>query len=176
MKKEYLTMPNFVTSIRLFGAIILLFLKPLSIPFYIIYIISGASDAVDGFVARKMGGETEFGSKLDSISDLTFFGISLLKVLPLLIEQLPKMIWYFVSAIIAFRILMYILNALYKKEFLTSHTFLNKASTVMLFIIVLLINTRFLTPFAWMTVGITIIAAIYEFTYSLYLTYIKRKK
>lgn len=175
MKKEYLTLPNLITSIRLLGAIVLLFLKPLSIPFFIVFIISGLSDAVDGFVARKMGGESEFGAKLDSVSDLSFYAVSFGRLIPYLYEQLPKTIWYFVGGVIIFRIFMYTLNALLEKQLLTSHTYLNKATSVMLFFIPFFINKDLLAPYCWVVLGIGIVAAIYEFTFSLYDKYFKKK-
>ncbi len=176
MKKEYITIPNIITSIRLLGAIILIFLKPLSIPFYIVYAICGASDAVDGFAARKLGGVTEFGSKLDSVSDLAFFGISLFKLLPILYEILPKMIWNFVAVVLVARIIFYIINYIHKKELLASHSYLNKATTVMLFFLPFLINTFLIESYAWMLIGIALVSVVYEFTFSLYRTFYKKKK
>ena len=176
MKKEYITIPNIITSIRLLGAIILIFLKPLSIPFYIVYVICGASDAIDGFAARKLGGVTEFGSKLDSVSDLSFFGVSLIKLLPLLYAVLPNLIWNFVVIVIVARVVFYIINYIHKKELLASHTYLNKATTVMLFFIPFLINTFLIESYAWMLIGIALVSVVYEFTFSLYHNFYKKKK
>ena len=172
--KKYLTLANCITSTRLFGAIILIFLEPLSLPFFIVYSISGLSDAIDGFVARKTNGTTEFGSKLDSVSDLSFYFVSFVKVLPFLFEQLPSVIWIFVWPIIGLRILLYILNALIFKQLLSSHNLLNKVTNVMLFFIPFMINTDYLIYYAWMLAGVAIVALIYEFTYSIYYRYKKR--
>ena len=88
IKKEYITVPNAITFSRLVGAILLIFLKPLDLGFFIIYTIAGISDAIDGYVARKMGGETDFGSKLDSVADLAFYTVMMIKILPVLVRLL----------------------------------------------------------------------------------------
>ena len=167
MKKEYITIPNAITFTRLVGAILLIFLKPLGSVFLVIYSISGFTDAIDGFVARKMGGETDFGSKLDSVADLTFYTVMMLKILPFLVAELPGIIWYCVGAILIFRVFIYVVNAFKDRKFLTSHSYLNKASGLMMFALPYFIKTKYLEPYAWMVVGITGVAAIYEFTYSL---------
>ena len=165
--KKYVTIPNVITFLRLVGAIIMIFLEPLSTPFMIVYTVSGFTDTIDGYVARKMGGETDFGSKLDSVADLTFYTVMMLKLLPILVKLLPKSIWYCVGIILAFRIFVYVANAVKKRKFLSSHSYLNKASGLMLFAMPYFIKTKYLEPYAWMVIGITGVAAIYEFTYSL---------
>ncbi|MBR3228562.1 MAG: CDP-alcohol phosphatidyltransferase family protein [Erysipelotrichaceae bacterium] len=173
MKKEYFTIPNLLTLARLVGAIVLIFIKPMSVPFLVIYTLAGLTDAFDGYAARKLNQESEFGSKLDSVSDLTFYAVMLLKVFPILYAKLPKRIWIFVLAVIVFRLFMYIINAVIRKEMLTSHSYLNKASGLLIFCLPYLIPTTYLEPYSWSIVGVVIVAAIYEFTYSLYHAYLK---
>ena len=81
---------NIVTSFRLIGALILIFISARSPAFLIIYALCGASDALDGFIARKTHTESELGKKLDSISDLSLYCVMLMKVWPLLQKALPK--------------------------------------------------------------------------------------
>ena len=85
-----------LTSLRILGAVILLFIQPLSAAFFVIYTLSGVSDAVDGTVARATHTSGEFGARLDSIADLLFYAVMLIKVFPVLWVKLPKSIWYFV--------------------------------------------------------------------------------
>lgn len=175
IKKEYITIPNAITALRLVAAVILIFIEPLSLPYLIIYTIGGISDAIDGFVARKLGGETEFGAKLDSVSDIAFYLVTMLKILPMLYLELPCNIWYFAGAVILLRIIMYIINALIEKELLASHTYLNKAQSLMLFGLTYFVGKKFLMPYTWMLVGVAVLAAAYEFTYNLYHKYFKGK-
>ena len=46
-------MPNALSFFRVASAISLLFIKPFSLPFWIIYSFAGASDVLDGYLARK---------------------------------------------------------------------------------------------------------------------------
>ena len=62
--------------------------------FYVVYTFGGLTDAVDGTVARKLKLESEFGAKLDSVADLLFYAVMLLKLLPHLIRLLPAWLWW----------------------------------------------------------------------------------
>jgi len=167
MKKEYVTIPNVITFLRIVGAIILIFLKSMSKPFLIVYTVSGLTDGIDGYLARKLNSETDFGSKLDSVADLSFYTVMMIKIFPLLFERLPVIIWYWVFGILIFRILTYIVNAIKQRQFLSSHTFLNKATGLIIFLIPYWTYTNLLESFCFMTTGIGLVAAIHEFLYSL---------
>lgn len=167
MKQKYVTIPNILTFTRLLGGLILVFLKPLQVPYMIVYTIAGVTDCFDGFVARKLNQTSEFGSKLDSVADLTFFTVMMIKILPFLIKQLPLSIWNYVTIVLIVRVLIYIINAIRKKGFLSSHSYLNKATGAMLFVLPYFVGTQYLEPFSWMLVGVSIIAAIWEFLYSI---------
>lgn len=167
MKKEYITLPNIVTSIRLLGGIILIFVAPLTTVYFVIYTIAGITDVIDGYLARKYHQVSEFGSKLDSVADLIFYAAMMVKILPFLIDQLPSSIWNYVGAILILRLLMYIINAVRKKSFLSSHSYLNKASGAMLFVLPYLVGKKYLESFSWMLIGVTGLAAIWELTYSI---------
>ena len=175
MKKEYLNLPNCITALRLLAAIVLVFIEAMTMPFLIIYTIGGLTDAIDGFLARKMGLTSDFGSKLDSVADLSFFAVMLIKIFPFLFKQLPVIIWYFVAGIIVFRIVMYVMNAILGGEMLTSHTYLNKASGAMLFCLPYFVGWQFLEYYSWAIIGIVYVAGIYEFTFSLYHRYLKER-
>ena len=72
------SIPNYITSVRLVAAV-LLCLTTLTCAahgltwFYSLFIVAGISDMLDGFVARKFDWCTEFGARLDSVSDLAFY-------------------------------------------------------------------------------------------------------
>lgn len=103
---------NFITLIRMIGTICLLFLAPEAGAFYIVYTISGVSDALDGWIARKMKLESDFGSKLDSIADLMFYAVMFIKMFPALWEVLPKTIWIVVAVILVVRVVSYSVAAI----------------------------------------------------------------
>lgn len=62
-----------ITASRLVCAGILLFTAPFSILFWILYGYGGMSDLADGFVARAMKQQSDWGAKLDSTADAAFF-------------------------------------------------------------------------------------------------------
>ena len=119
--------PNMITSVRIIGALMMLFLKPLSTEFFIVYGVCGFTDAVDGFIARTFRLQSKFGSVLDSISDLVFFGVLAIMIIPVLIELLP--VWNWALFIIPFLLqsLGYIVCAFKFKKFSSLHTYSNKA-------------------------------------------------
>ena len=174
--KKYISIPNCLTAARLLGAVIMMFISAMTPLFLVVYAISGLTDAVDGYAARKLGGETEFGSKLDSVSDLAFYSVMLIKTFPFLYAELPHLIWWFVLSVMAFRLLIYIVNAAVKKELLSSHSYLNKASGFMLFCLPFIVGSDFLTPYSWMLVGVCWVAAFWEVTYSIYHAHFKKDK
>ena len=61
-------MANVVTCIRIACSLALLLCPALSVTFYALYITAGASDMIDGTVARKTGTVSELGSKLDAVA------------------------------------------------------------------------------------------------------------
>ena len=53
---------NVLTGCRIFGSILLLFFPAFSLDFYILYLLCGFSDMVDGTIARKTNSTSKFGS------------------------------------------------------------------------------------------------------------------
>lgn len=62
-------MANIITSSRILCSIVLLFFPVFSPWFYVLYLINGFTDMLDGTVARRTGSVSEFGSKLDTVAD-----------------------------------------------------------------------------------------------------------
>ena len=58
-----------VTMLRMVGTFGLALLNPGALWFFAVYTITGFSDVLDGWLARKTGTESDFGAKLDSISE-----------------------------------------------------------------------------------------------------------
>ena len=144
MKKN---LANYITSIRLVGAICLLFTETLSKPFFIIYVISGITDALDGFVARKLNIVSDFGRKLDSVSDLLFSGIMLIKIVPILLAKTPSYIPILIYIAVGIRALCYIFVGIRFKKFSSRHTIYNKIITGMMFFLPFMTLTDYLIPY-----------------------------
>ena len=65
-------MANIITGFRVLISIALLFCPVFSPVFYILYLIGGLSDMIDGTIARKMNTVTEFGARFDTAADFVF--------------------------------------------------------------------------------------------------------
>lgn len=128
-----MTIPNIITLFRLIGTIGLLFIKPFSAVFYVVYSLCGLSDVLDGLIARMTRKTTEFGAKLDSVADIIFYSVTLLRILPVLLEQLPDIIWYIVTGILVIRLLAYLVAAVKYHCFASLHTYLNKLTGAAVF-------------------------------------------
>ena len=85
--------PNIISFIRIIFSFLLIFVKPLSLAFYAIYIICGLSDMVDGFIARKMRTTSRLGEKLDSIADMIMVGVVLVVIYPIVNPTVVILIW-----------------------------------------------------------------------------------
>ena len=126
-------LPNFITSIRIFGAVALLFFEPFSLVFFIVYGVCGASDVLDGFLARKFGVQSKVGSVLDSISDLAFYTVMAIVIAPTLIELLSIGNWIVIGIPVLLQIVGYILCAIKFKMFSSVHTYANKFLSFLIF-------------------------------------------
>ncbi|MEM9105725.1 MAG: CDP-alcohol phosphatidyltransferase family protein [Pseudomonadota bacterium] len=66
-----MTIPNLITLARflMVPAVIYALLLGAMMPAFVIFVIAGISDAVDGFIARQFNQHSELGSYLDPIAD-----------------------------------------------------------------------------------------------------------
>lgn len=133
--KKWITVPNALTMTRIAGAAVLLFFPPLTVVFFILYTVCGVSDALDGLIARATKQTSEFGAKLDSIADLLFYAAMILKILPLLAETLPAWLWCGIGAALLLRLCTYLTVAVKYRRFAAQHTYLNKLTSVMMFLL-----------------------------------------
>ena len=161
-KTEILTVPNSITFLRILGTIVLLFIKPLSVLFFVIYAFTGLTDVLDGFVARKTGTQSDFGAKLDSVADLLFYTVMMIKILPVLIKEMPKLIWCFVALVLAVRLASYLVAACKYHRFSSMHTYLNKLTGAAVFILPFMLITPVKTFYAFFAVCLGITASLEE--------------
>ncbi len=155
--KKIITLPNMITFVRILGTICLLFVRPFTLAFYIIYTISGCSDVLDGWVARATKSTSEFGAKLDSVADLLFYAMMLIRILPLLLKILPGWIWYCIGLVLLVRLCAYLTAALKYHCFATLHTYFNKLTGFVVFLIPYVMELEIITEYS---VGICVIGGI----------------
>ena len=162
MKKN---LANFITSIRLVGAVCLIFIETLSKPFFIVYIVCGITDALDGFVARKLNITSDFGRKLDSISDLLFNGVILIKVFPVILTKTLSYIPILIYLAVGMRALCYLFVGIHFKKFSSRHTIYNKIISLLMFFLPLMCVTNYLTQFCLVVLLLGFISNIDEILY-----------
>lgn len=156
-KKILSNIPNFITAARIVGTVCLLFIPALSPAFFIIYTLSGFTDVLDGWLARKTGTAGELGAMLDSIADLLYYAVMLLKIMPILVERLPLPFWWVVGFVLVLRLSAYIAAAVKFKRFASIHTYLNKVTGLAIFTVPYWLATPVFVPVCW---TICVIAAI----------------
>ena len=115
MKKQ---IAYIISSCRILFSICLLFCPVFSVNFYTFYLSCGISDMIDGTVARKTGSVSEFGSQLDTASDIVFFVASFIKLLPII--SISKWLWVWIIVIAIIKISIMVSGVVYKKNSFTA--------------------------------------------------------
>ena len=154
---------NILTGCRILGSILLLFFPAFSVAFYIIYILCGFSDMIDGAIARKTNSISRFGSQLDTIADLVFVVVSLFRLLPAI--HIPCWLWIWGGVIAIIKISNIVWGYVSKKHFIPLHTIMNKATGLLLFILPLTISFVELKYTAIVVCSVATLSAIQEGVY-----------
>ena len=126
-------MANVITGLRILVSAVLLFCPVFSPIFYVLYLIAGLSDMVDGIIARKTDSVSEFGSRLDGVADFVFVAVCLIRVLPVL--DIPIWLYVWTAVIFFVKIINIISGYVMQKKYVAVHTTMNKATGVLLFML-----------------------------------------
>ena len=151
---------NFITSARILCSLALLFCTPLSLPFYVLYTTAGSSDIFDGLIARKTNTASKFGAKLDTLADIIFAAVVLLKLLPIL--ELPVWIIVWVGVIALIKLVNIVIGLVIHHTLTAVHSVINKVTGVLVFILpftIQIINIRYTAPLVCI---VATVAAIME--------------
>lgn len=155
------SIPNYISFSRIIFSLILLCVKPLSLHFYVLYIICGLSDILDGFIARKTGTTSKLGAKLDSIGDMIMVGVLLFLIYPIVNPAREVVIWIILIAIIRLAAMIVALKRY--KTFASIHTYGNKITGIVLFIMPILLLYINITVLMYIICLFASISAIEEF-------------
>lgn len=160
MRKE--NIPNLITLMRFVGTLALLFCEPLSICFFVVYVFCGITDVLDGFLARKLNATSVLGARLDSAADLTFYITMAIKIFPLLLRKLSIEIWCAIGGILLVRLVCYTTAYIKFKCFASLHTYMNKATGLMVYLMPYAIISPFFGVYQYAAVCIAMLAAVEE--------------
>ncbi|UQZ37397.1 CDP-alcohol phosphatidyltransferase [Paenibacillus sp. PK3_47] len=153
-------LPNILSLMRMLCSAILLLVAPLSILFYVLYLLCGVSDALDGYIARRTNSTSSFGASLDSVADFVFIGVTLIVFLPILHLSLWLLCW--IGAITLVRISSLIIGFVKYRAFAFIHTYANKATGSALFCFPFLYHTTGLTLTSCILCGLATYSAVEE--------------
>ena len=157
MKKH---IANIITGSRIVFSLLLLFIPLSSALFYIFYLFCGLTDMIDGTVARNTGAVSNFGAKLDTASDFVFMAVCVVKLLPKI--NISVWLWIWIAIIAIVKVINIVMGFIRRKKLVALHTFLNKITGLLLFLLPL--TLQFILPTYSFAVVCTIatIAAIQE--------------
>ena len=153
-------MANIITGIRIALSVALLFCPVFSPAFYAFYITAGVSDMADGAVARKTGTVSEFGSKLDTVADIVFVAVCLIKVLPVL--DVPVWLYIWIAVIAFIKAANIAAGYIRRKKFISVHSVINKVTGGLLFVFPLSLSFIDFKYSAAVVCAVATIAAFYE--------------
>ena len=156
-------MANIITGVRILCSIALLFFPAFSPAFYILYIVAGVSDMIDGTVARKSGTASAFGSKLDTAADFVLVAACLIKLFPVL--DVPPWLNIWISIIALIKMINVISGYVMYKELVAAHTVMNKVTGILLFILPLTLTVIDLKYSGAVVCAAATFAAIQEWHY-----------
>ena len=118
---------------------------------------------VDGTVARMMGGASEFGARLDTVSDFVFMSVALIKFVPHL--HIPVWLWIWIGVIAMMKLGNVVLGFVCTKKFVSPHTLLNKITGLLLFLLPVTISFVDLTYTLPIVCAVATVAAMHEWYY-----------
>ena len=166
MKKH---IANIITGSRIVFSLSLLFIPLSSTWFYALYLLCGLSDMIDGTVARRTNSASEFGAKLDTVSDFVFLSVALIKFVPHL--HIPVWLWIWIGIIAMIKLGNAAWGFIRTKKLISPHTVLNKVTGLLLFLLPVTISFVDLTYTLPIVCTVATVAAIHE----VYHTYSEKK-
>lgn len=152
--------PNLITILRIVFSVILLLAIPLTSLFYMIYILCGLSDVVDGYIARKTNTTSKLGATLDSIADAIFIAIVLGIFIPMI--ELPDEILIWILTIACIRMISLLIGYYRYHTIAFIHTYGNKLTGLVLFCFPMLLNVVGVTTMAYFICCFASLSAVEE--------------
>lgn len=131
-------MANVLTILRIICGLLILICPAFSHWYYFFYLFGGFTDAIDGAVARKLGEETDFGAKLDTVSDFIFVSAVIIKLAGNVFVPVWLLIW--IGLIIIIKVSNVIIGAIKYHKFVAVHSIMNKICGLIAFVSLLLIG------------------------------------
>ena len=152
--------PNLLSMSRIVLCLPLLLVDAMTVPFWVLYLIAGITDILDGFLARRWEVESKFGARLDSLADFVFVIAVGYKLFPYM--KLPTALWMMIGFIALVKTVNAISSYMVRHRIKNLHTKANKLTGFLLFIGMMVIGQSYFVPVAWAIACIALFAAIQE--------------
>ena len=160
MKKH---IANIITGSRIVCSLPLLLIPLTSAWFYALYLFCGLSDMIDGTVARKTNSASDFGARLDTVSDFVFMTVALIKFVPHF--HTPVWLWIWIGIIAMIKLGNAAWGFVRTKKLVSPHTVLNKVTGLLLFLLPVTISFVYLIYTLPIVCAVATVAAIHEWYY-----------
>ena len=152
--------PNLLSVSRIALCLPLLLVDAMTMSFWVLYVIGGTTDILDGFLARRWGVVSKFGARLDSLADFVFVLAVGYKLFPWL--KLSDELWMMIGLIALVKVSNAISSYVIKHKIEFLHTKANKLTGFLLFIGMMTIGQSYIIPVAWIIACVALFAAIQE--------------
>lgn len=153
-------MANMLTGCRLLLSVLLLFLPVPSPEFWVVYAAAGLSDMLDGPIARHTRTASDFGARLDTLSDMAFAIACMIRLLPVL--TIPAWLWLWIGAIALIKGITLLSGLILQRKLVAKHTLLNKATGLALFLLPLTLPFADLRCTGSLVCALATLAAVQE--------------
>ena len=152
--------PNLLSVSRIALCLPLLLVDAMTVPFWVLYVIGGTTDMLDGFLARRLDVESKFGARLDGLADFVFVLAVGYKLFPWL--KLPTALWMMIGLIALVKTVNTISSYVINHRIAFLHTKANKLTGYLLFIGMMTIGQPYFISVAWVIACIALYTAIQE--------------
>lgn len=153
-------LPNVLSLLRVIAAAGMLWTKPGSTLFFLLYAFCGLSDILDGWIARKWNVVSRRGQVLDSVGDAVFFTVLLYCFLPVFAAEKWAAAW--TLGVVFLRVLCLAAGVVRFHAISFLHTHFNKAAGAVLFLSPLLYAIFGFVPAAVLAGSIATLSAVEE--------------
>ena len=152
--------PDLLSMSRIVLCLPLLLVDAMTVPFWVLYLIAGLTDMLDGYLAKRWGVESKFGARLDSLADFLFVLAVGYKLFPWL--KLPATLWMMIGLIALVKMVNAICSYVVRNRIEYLHTKANKLTGLLLFVGMMAIGQSYFVSVAWAIACIALFAAIQE--------------
>lgn len=130
MKLKYI--PNAITISRILMVGMLIFIAPLSTVSFVIFLIAGFTDMIDGTIARNIkDARSNLGAELDSMADMFMVIVAIFFIMPAM--DIWPVLWYCIIVALIFKLMSAVPGIIKHRKVFFLHTLSNKVLALILF-------------------------------------------